>query len=235
MIVLWQAVPIYLSEISPAKNRGALNIFGFQLFVTIGILISNVVNFHTARIEGGWGWRLSLSLAAIPAVIMIIGYLFLLDSPNSIMERGYTEKAKEVLQRFRGTENVEKEFQDILEASEAANKLEDPWEIIIQRRYRPQLAMCVLMPFFQQLTGVNVVMFYAPVLFQNLGFGDEASIRSAVITGGVNVIATLLSMYYVDMSGRRTLLREGGIQMVFCLVLLYVHLQLLQFFLPFFH
>ncbi|XVF67283.1 hypothetical protein PTKIN_Ptkin10aG0108400 [Pterospermum kingtungense] len=214
------ATPIYLSEISPAKNRGAINIYGFQLAVTVGILISSFVNYHAAKIEGGWGWRLSLSIVAIPAVIMISGYLFLQDTPASIVERGYTEKGKEVLQRLRGTANVEREFQDIVDASEATKKRHNPWENILQRRYRPQLVLCVLIPFFQQLTGVNVVTFYAPVLFKNLGFGEEASITSASITGGVNFIATILSIYYVDSSGRRTLLREGGIQMVFCLFVL---------------
>ncbi|XWS54572.1 hypothetical protein CRYUN_Cryun10bG0100300 [Craigia yunnanensis] len=179
------AAPIYLSEISPAKNRRALNIYGFQLAVTIGILIANVVNYHTAKIKGGWGWRVSLSLAAIPALVMISGYLFLPDTPNSILERGNTEKAKEMLQRIRGTKNVEREFQDILDASEAAKKWQNQWKNILQRRYRPQLVM--------------------------------SSVTSAVITGCVNVLATFLSIYYVDRFGRRALLREGGIQMAFCL------------------
>ncbi|XP_022725055.1 sugar transport protein MST6-like [Durio zibethinus] len=218
-------VPIYLSQISPAKIWGALNIYGFQLAATIGILIANVVNYHTNKSKGGWGWRVSLSLAAIPALFMIIGYVFLTDTPKSILERGNTETAKDMLQRIRGTKNVEREFQDILNASEAAKKWQNPWKNIIQRRYRPQLVMCILIPFFQQLTGINVVMFYAPVLFKTMGFGDKPSFTSAVITGAVNVLSTLLSICYVDRFRRRALLREGGMQMAFCLVCLH----LLQF------
>ncbi|XVE92928.1 hypothetical protein REPUB_Repub01dG0146000 [Reevesia pubescens] len=208
-----QSVPVYLSEMAPAKIRGALNM-GFQMAITVGILVAGLINFGTSKIEGGWGWRVSLALAAIPAIMMTIGSLFLPDTPNSILERGHTEKAKEMLQKIRGTENVDREFQDLFDASEAAKKVQNPWRNIIQPRYRPQLVVCILIPFFQQLTGINVIMFYAPVLFKTLGFGDEASLMSAVITGTVNVLATFVSIFTVDKFGRRALFLEGGTQMI---------------------
>lgn len=210
-----QSVPVYLSEMAPAKIRGALNM-GFQMAITIGILVANLVNYGTAKIKGGWGWRVSLALAAVPAIIMTVGAIFLPDTPNSILERGNQEKAKKMLQRIRGTDNVEEEFQDLLEASEAAKKVEHPWKNILEPRYRPQLVICSLIPFFQQLTGINVIMFYAPVLFLTLGFGDEASLISAVITGVVNVVATIVSIVTVDKFGRRILFLEGGVQMIIC-------------------
>ncbi|KAF2322616.1 hypothetical protein GH714_023733 [Hevea brasiliensis] len=117
-----QSVPVYLSEMAPAKIRGALNI-GFQMAITIGILAANLINYRTSKIEGGWGWRLSLALAAVPA-IMIGGSLFLPDTPNSILERGHPEKAREMLKKIRGTNNVDEEFQDLFEASEAAKRVE---------------------------------------------------------------------------------------------------------------
>ncbi|XVF67013.1 hypothetical protein PTKIN_Ptkin10aG0086400 [Pterospermum kingtungense] len=208
-----QAVPVYLSEMAPAKIRGALNI-GFQMATTIGILVAGLINYGTAKIPGGWGWRLSLALAAVPAIMMTIGSLVLPDTPNSILERGHTEKARKMLQKVRGTHHVDAEFQDLIDASEAAKKVKYPWKNILQPRYRPQLVLCVLIPFFQQLTGINVIMFYAPVLFKTLGFGDDASLMSAVITGSVNVVATLVSIYSVDRFGRRFLFLEGGIQMI---------------------
>lgn len=210
-----QSVPVYLSEMAPAKLRGALNM-GFQMAITIGILVANLVNYGTAKIKGGWGWRVSLALAAVPAIMMTVGAFFLPETPNSILERGNQEKAKKMLQRIRGTSNVEEEFQDLLEASEAAKKVQHPWTNILQPKYRPQLVICSLIPFFQQLTGINVIMFYAPVLFLTLGFGDEASLMSAVITGIVNVIATVVSIVTVDKFGRRILFLEGGIQMIIC-------------------
>lgn len=210
-----QSVPVYLSEMAPAKLRGALNM-GFQMAITIGILVANLVNYGTAKIKGGWGWRVSLALAAVPAIMMTVGAFFLPETPNSILERGNQEKAKKMLQRIRGTSNVEEEFQDLLEASEAAKKVQHPWTNILQPKYRPQLVICSLIPFFQQLTGINVIMFYAPVLFLTLGFGDEASLMSAVITGIVNVVATVVSIVTVDKFGRRILFLEGGIQMIIC-------------------
>ena len=203
---------------APAKLRGALNM-GFQMAITIGILVANLVNFGTAKIKAGYGWRVSLALAAVPAIMMTVGALFLPETPNSILERGNQEKAKKMLQKIRGSDNVEEEFQDLLEASEAAKSVEHPWRNIIQPKYRPQLVICSLIPFFQQLTGINVIMFYAPVLFLTLGFGDEASLMSAVITGVVNVLATVVSIATVDKFGRRILFLEGGIQMIICQVI----------------
>ncbi|GMN52555.1 hypothetical protein TIFTF001_021695 [Ficus carica] len=133
-----QSVPVYLSEMAPAKIRGALNM-GFQMAITIGILVANLVNYGTAKIKGGWGWRVSLALAAVPAIMMTVGAIFLPETPNSILERGNQEKAKKMLQRIRGTDNVEEEFQDLLEASEAAKQVDHPWTNILQPRYRPQL------------------------------------------------------------------------------------------------
>ncbi|GKU90880.1 hypothetical protein SLEP1_g4824 [Rubroshorea leprosula] len=210
-----QSVPVYLSEMAPANMRGALNI-GFQMAITIGIFIAGFINYGTAKIEGGWGWRVSLALAAIPAIMMAFGSFILPDTPNSILERGKVEKARQMLQKIRGTQNVDNEFQDLLEASETAKKVEHPWRNILQPRYRPQLALCILIPFFQQLTGINVIMFYAPVLFKTLGFGDDASLISTVISGGVNVLATIVSIYCVDKFGRRALFLQGGSQMIIC-------------------
>lgn len=223
-----QSVPVYLSEMAPAKIRGALNM-GFQMAITIGILVANLVNYGTNKITGGWGWRLSLGLAGVPAVLMTLSAIFLPETPNSILERGSLEKAQIMLQKIRGTKDVDDELQDLIAASEAAKKVKNPWRNIIQPQYRPQLVMCILVPFFQQLTGINVIMFYAPVLFKSLGFGDDSSLMSAVITGVVNVVATLVSIFTVDKFGRRMLFLEGGVQMLLCQV------KVINFFLLYFH
>ncbi|KAG6692502.1 hypothetical protein I3843_10G110900 [Carya illinoinensis] len=210
-----QSVPLYLSEMAPYKFRGALNI-GFQLSITVGILIANVLNYFFAKIKGGWGWRLSLGGAMVPALIITVGSLVLPDTPNSMIERGKHDEAKKKLIRIRGVEDVEEEFSDLVAASEASKLVEHPWRNLLQRKYRPHLSMAILIPFFQQLTGINVIMFYAPVLFDTIGFGSDASLMSAVITGIVNVGATLVSIYGVDKWGRRFLFLEGGIQMLIC-------------------
>ncbi|GKC42379.1 integrase, catalytic region, zinc finger, CCHC-type containing protein, partial [Tanacetum coccineum] len=100
-------------------------------------------------------------------------------------------------------------FNDLVVASEEAKKIEDPWTNLLSRKYRPQLCFAVLIPFFQQFTGMNVFMFYAPVLFRTIGFGGNAALYSTLITGVVNMLATLVSIYYVDRLGRSQSLATG--------------------------
>ncbi|KAK1630108.1 hypothetical protein QYE76_004423 [Lolium multiflorum] len=207
-----QSVPVYLSEMAPARMRGMLN-NGFQLMITLGILAANLINYGTDKISGGWGWRVSLALAAVPAAIITIGSLFLPDTPNSLLERGKPDEARRMLRRVRGTDDVDAEYRDLAAASEASSAVERPWRDILRRKYRPQLVMAVAIPLLQQLTGINVIMFYAPVLFKTLGFGGSASLMSAVITGVVNLAATLVSVFTVDKLGRRVLFLQGGAQM----------------------
>uniref|UniRef100_A0A0D9X4Z5 Major facilitator superfamily (MFS) profile domain-containing protein n=1 Tax=Leersia perrieri TaxID=77586 RepID=A0A0D9X4Z5_9ORYZ len=207
-----QSVPLYLSEMAPANMRGMLNI-GFQLMTTIGILGANLINYATSSIAGGWGWRIGLGLAGVPALIITLGALVLPDTPNSLIARGYAGDAKKILVKIRGTDNVHDEYDDMVAASEEAAAIEHPWRNILQRKYRPQLTVAVLIPCFQQLTGINVIMFYAPVLFLTIGFAGDASLMSAVITGLVNMFATVVSIVSVDRLGRRALFLQGGTQM----------------------
>ncbi|URD95581.1 Sugar carrier protein [Musa troglodytarum] len=208
-----QAVPLYLSEMAPPQLRGALNM-GFQMATTIGIFVAGLVNYGTGKLHAGYGWRISVALAAVPALIMTLGAVALPDTPNSLVERGLRDQAKATLQKIRGTDDVEAELQDMIEASEEAKKVSDPWSSILRPEHRPHLVMAIAIPMFQQLTGINVIMFYAPVLFKTIGFGDSASLMSAVISGLVNVFATTVSIATVDKFGRRVLFLEGGIQMV---------------------
>ncbi|KAL5815338.1 hypothetical protein ACOSQ3_026123 [Xanthoceras sorbifolium] len=216
-----QSVPLYVSEMAPYKHRGSLNVV-FQLAITIGIFAANLINYFTSKIKGGNGWRYSLGGAMVPALFIFISASFLPNTPNSMLEKGDNDKARAMLRRIRGVtdKEVEEEFNDILAAGEASKQVKNPWKNIIKRRYRPQLVMAILIPFFQQITGINVVMFYAPVLFKTIGFGDNASLGSALITGTVNVLATLVSVYGTDKWGRRFLFLEGGIQLFVFQVLL---------------
>ncbi|CAM0151680.1 unnamed protein product [Urochloa decumbens] len=213
-----QSVPVYLSEMAPARLRGMLNI-GFQLMITIGILAAELINYGTNKIKSGYGWRVSLALAAVPAGIITLGSLFLPDTPNSLLERGHAEEARTMLRRIRGTEDIGEEYADLVAASEEARTVTHPWRNILKRRYRAQLTMAIAIPFFQQLTGINVIMFYAPVLFETLGFKGDASLMSSVITGLVNVFATVVSIFTVDRLGRRALFLQGGAQMIVCQVI----------------
>ncbi|KAJ3687437.1 hypothetical protein LUZ61_016601 [Rhynchospora tenuis] len=207
-----QAVPLFLSEIAPVKYRGGLNIL-FQLMVTIGILIANLINFFMEKIHP-WGWRVSLSLAGVPAVLLFVGSFVIPETPTSLIERGQKNRGLDTLKKIRGTENVEEEYQEIVHACDMANEVKHPFRNLMKRKSRPQLVIAILMQVFQQFTGINAIMFYAPVLFQTIGFHNNASLMSAVITGVVNVVSTIVSILVVDKWGRKALLLEACVQML---------------------
>uniref|UniRef100_A0A2N9HK10 Major facilitator superfamily (MFS) profile domain-containing protein n=1 Tax=Fagus sylvatica TaxID=28930 RepID=A0A2N9HK10_FAGSY len=209
-----QSVPLYLSEMAPPNYRGATNI-GFQLCVGIGVLSANLINFGTEKIKGGWGWRISLAMAAVPASILTLGALFLPETPNSLIQNNKDhEKAKLMLQRVRDTNDVQAELDDLIKASSISKTIKHPFKNILQRKYRPQLVMAIAIPFFQQVTGINVISFYAPVLFRTIGLGESASLLSSLmITGVLGTAFTFISMLIVDKLGRRALFMIGGIQM----------------------
>ncbi|KAJ8564470.1 hypothetical protein K7X08_000930 [Anisodus acutangulus] len=188
---IWQPVPLYLSEMAPAKVQGAVN----QLTTCLGILIANFINYATDKIHP-WGWRLSLGLATVPAAIMFIGGLFLPETPNSLVEQGRLQEAREVLEKVMGTTKVDAEFSDLKDASDAARAIKHPFRNLLQRKNRPQLVIAALgIPAFQQLTGMNSILFYAPVIFQSLGFGSGAWLYSSAITSaGVEMICVLVAV-----------------------------------------
>ncbi|KAK8583736.1 hypothetical protein V6N13_109132 [Hibiscus sabdariffa] len=209
-----QSVPLYISEMALPRHRGAMNI-GFQCGVGLGVLSANIINFGTEKIKGDWGWRISLALAALPASILTIGALILPETPNSLIQNSNNpQKAKTVLQRIRGTTDVQAELDDLIEASSISKTINHPFQKIIQRKYRPQLVMAIAIPFFQQVTGINVITFYAPILFRTIGQGESAALMSAVVTGVVGTSATFVSMLVVDKLGRKALFMIGGIQML---------------------
>lgn len=218
-----QATPLYLSEMAPFKLRGALNIL-FQLCVTIGILGAQLINYKTEHLE--LGWRISLALGGAPALFFLVGSFLLPDTPNSLVARGLQDEARAVLQRIRGTEcDVSCEFEDIVDGVQAMRAIRNPYRTILKRRYWPQLIMAVLIPMFQQFTGINAVMFYAPQLFEAAGQGGSDALLSTVITGAVNVGSTLVAIALVDRFGRRFLFIAGGLQMIACEVVVGVLLH----------
>jgi MFS transporter, SP family, sugar:H+ symporter len=205
-------VPLFISEIAPVKYRGGLNIL-FQLMVTIGILIANLINYFMEKVHP-WGWRVSLGLAGIPAVLLLLGSLVIPETPTSLIECGEEKQGHATLKKIRGTENVEAEYQEIVHACEVANKVKHPFRNLMKRKSRPQLVIAILMQVFQQFTGINAIMFYAPVLFQTIGFRNDASLMSSVITGVVNVGSTVVSILLVDKLGRKILLLQACGQML---------------------
>lgn len=163
------------------------------------------------RIEGGWGWRLSVGLTSVPALILTGGSFLVTDTPKSLIERGLLEDGKAVLRRIRGTDNIDSEFNDIF--LKIKPPIEHPFQNLLRRRNRPPLVIAVLFQIFQQLTGINAIIFYAPVLFNTLGFNNLESLCSAVLIAVINFLATFISIYYFDKFKRRSLFLQAGFQM----------------------
>ncbi|CAM0873898.1 unnamed protein product [Alopecurus aequalis] len=211
-----QAVPLYLSEMAPARYRGAFS-NGFQFSLCLGALAATVVNYGAEKIKAGWGWRLSLGLAGVPAVLLTVGAIFLPETPNSLVQQGRDRgEVKALLQKIRGIDAVDEELDDIVAANDATGQATGNnglHMILSQRQYRPQLAMAILIPSFTQLTGINAIGFYAPVLLRTIGMSESAALLSTVVMVIVSSASTFASMFLVDRFGRRTLLLVGGVQM----------------------
>ncbi|KAK4572532.1 hypothetical protein RGQ29_030814 [Quercus rubra] len=142
-----QSVPLYLSEMAPPNYRGAINI-GFQLCVGIGVLSANLINFGTEKIKAGWGWRISLAMAAVPASILTLGALFLPETPNSLIQNSKDpEKAKLMLQRVRGTNDVQAELDDLIIASSISKTIKHPFKNILQSTFSTFISMLIVDKF----------------------------------------------------------------------------------------
>ncbi|KAI6672258.1 hypothetical protein NL676_000164 [Syzygium grande] len=165
--------PVNLGNGASTSSR----IFQQRLRLGSGVLFAILINYGTEKIGGRWGWRISLAMAAVPASILTLGAFLLPETPNSLIQRSSNiEKAKSMLRRIRGTDDVQAELDDLIKASSISKTVHHPFRNIIQRKYRPQLVMSIAVPFFQQVTGINVISFYAPVLFRTIGLGERASL-----------------------------------------------------------
>ncbi|QCE15890.1 MFS transporter [Vigna unguiculata] len=147
-----------------------------------------------------------------------MGALLITDTPSSLVERGKIDQARRALRKARGSSiDVEPELEELIKWSQIAKSVEqEPFRTIFERQYRPHLVMAVAITFFQQLTGINVVAFYAPNLFQSVGLGHDAALLSAIILGTVNLASIVLGTAIVDRFGRRFLFVTGGIVMFLC-------------------
>ncbi|KAL1353328.1 hypothetical protein HN51_017287 [Arachis hypogaea] len=142
------SVPIYVSEVVPYKYRSALNRM-FRLAITLGFIVANVHNDFFPKMKNSEGWRYSLGFATVPALMNVIGAIFLPNSsPSSLIERGKDEKAKQELIKIIETSDVEEEFKDLVEASQSSMAMKHPWATLLKRHYRPQLVMVIAIPFF---------------------------------------------------------------------------------------
>jgi len=209
-------VPVYISEVAPADARG-WQVSLFQLAITVGILLAYVVDFAFAQIQS---WRWMFGFALVPAAIFGSGMIFLPESPRWLLRSGQRENARATLARVRGTTDVDKEFLEIeqgLAHAEEKGRLSDLFEPSL----RPALVVGIGLAIFQQIVGINTVIYYAPVIIQSAGISSASgAILATAGIGLVNVLMTLVAMRLIDRAGRKPLLLTGIAGMVVALGLL---------------
>jgi sugar porter (SP) family MFS transporter len=211
-------VPLYIAEIAPADRRGALVSLN-QLMITIGILLSYIVGVIFTPIEG---WRYMFGVALIPALILGIGMFMLPESPRWLFEHGQIAKARTVLSRSRSPEEVDREFQEMEEIKELEEEqARVSYKELLAPYVRPALIIGIGLAIFQQITGINTVIYYAPTILQGAGFSEGGAIAATALgVGVVNVGFTILAVRIIDRAGRRPLLIIGLIGMIISLALL---------------
>jgi SP family galactose:H+ symporter-like MFS transporter len=198
-------VPVYISEVSPPKARG-WQVSLFQLAITVGILVAYLVDYAFA---GSGAWRWMLGLAAVPGLILGLGMLYLPESPRWLAKHGQADKALKILSRIRGNSDVKTEFQEIQSTLSQASE-RGQWSELFSPTIRPALIVGVGLAVFQQITGINTVIYYAPTILQSAGMSSASgAILATAGIGVVNVIMTLVSMWLIDRVGRRPLLLTG--------------------------
>ncbi|HEX5290206.1 MAG TPA: sugar porter family MFS transporter [Streptosporangiaceae bacterium] len=199
-------VPLYIGEIAPPKVRGALVSFN-QLAITAGILVSYLVDYGLASSEN---WRLMFGLAAIPAILMFIGMLFQHESPHWLVAHGREDEARQVLHRVRTEAEIEPEIAEVRELSGRKSSFREVFSPTVRRVVIIGVALAV----FQQITGINTIIYYAPTLLKGAGLGSSAALLANVVNGAVNVGMTIVAIRLLDRTGRRPLLLSGTTGMV---------------------
>ncbi|MHB8412924.1 MAG: sugar porter family MFS transporter [Candidatus Acidiferrales bacterium] len=206
--------PLYISEVSPANVRGKLVSLN-QLMITIGIVASYLADYGLADMRG---WRWMFGLAAIPAIILAVGLLFVPESPRWLMSRSRDVQARSVLERIRETSQVDAELAEI---KASLHQQEGSWHELLSPALRPALVVGIGLAIFQQFTGINTVIYYAPTIFQFAGLHSaSAAILATVGVGIVNVALTIVALRVIDRAGRRPLLLYGLVGMILSLGLL---------------
>ena len=194
-------VPLYIGEIVPPGVRGGLVSLN-QLAITVGILSSYLIDYG---LSGTGNWRLMFGLAAIPAAALFLGMLFQTESPHWLIRQGREDEARAVLRRVRYDSDIEAEVREVREISQREGGLRD----LVSPKVRPLLMVGVLLAVFQQITGINTVIYYAPTLLQGAGFGNSGALLANVVNGAVNVGMTIVAIWLLDKVGRRPLLLSG--------------------------
>ena len=206
--------PMYIAEIAPAKWRGRLVGF-FQFNVVAGILLAYLSNYLMGL--GGFGaaeWRWKLGVSAAPAILFFLLLFGIPRSPRWLAKKGRTAEARDVLLQI-GEENADGELQDIVASIDADHGHAD--EPLFQRKYLLPIFLAVSIGMFNQLSGINAILYYLNDIFAKAGFSKVSGDLQAVAIGATNLLFTMIAMSVIDKLGRRTLLLVGAVGTAICL------------------
>jgi sugar porter (SP) family MFS transporter len=205
--------PMYISEIAPAKWRGRL-VGLFQFNVVFGILLAYLSNY----VIGTFGfaaaeWRWKLGIAAVPAALFLLMLFGIPRSPRWLVKKNRVDEARDIL-RLIGEENYEQELQDIVVSIDTEHVASDA---LFQWKYRFPIFLAVSIGLFNQLAGINAILYYLNDIFAYAGFDKVSSDLQSVAIGGTNLLFTMLAMSVIDKIGRKTLLLIGSVGTAVCL------------------
>lgn len=195
--------PEYISEQAPRRIRGGVTSFN-QLMVVLGIFSAYIASFALKGI-GIDSWRWMLGIAVVPGVALAGGMLFMPHSPRWLMEREREDEARAVLQRSRGADEIEEQLDEIRRVTGQEGGLRD----VFAARARPMMTVGLSLAVFQQLIGVNTIIYYAPTILQYTGLSADGAVLQALTIGLTNVVFTIVAILLLDRFGRRAFLMTG--------------------------
>jgi len=206
--------PVYIAEIAPARWRGLL-VGSFQINVVVGILVAYLSNYLLGLVDFGMNeWRWQLGVAALPALLFFIMLFGIPRSARWLVTKNRIPEAREVLEQL-GSPDGASELDDIIESIHVDGVAHS--EGLFQKKYWRPIYLAVTVAAFNQLAGINAILYYLNDIFGMAGFSKMSGDLQAVAVGAMNLLATFLAMSVIDRLGRKTLLLIGGAGMVFCL------------------
>lgn len=208
------AAPAYISEISPAKDRGKLVAF-YQFNIVLGILLAFLSNYLLSDFgENSWRWMMGVQ--AIPSIIYLLFVLTIPESPRWLLAKSRNVEAKKVLKLMGQEEDYEKMLFDInLDEKNAT----DSKDSIFLKKYRTPLLLAFFIALFNQLSGINAFLYYSPRIFQEAGLGESTALLSSIGIGAINLVFTLIGVFLIDRLGRKVLMYIGSVGYIISLSL----------------
>jgi SP family arabinose:H+ symporter-like MFS transporter len=197
--------PMYISEIAPAEKRGSLVSLN-QLAIVTGDLVAYFSNYLLSG-TGEQNWRWMLAVMAVPAFIFFVSLIFVPESPRWLMQKNRKDESFKILKRINGAGLAATELEAI--KASIASEVPTSYREVFSKKMKYILWVGILLAIFQQVTGINAIMYYAPMIFKNLGNGIDSALIQTAILGGVLFLFTLVAIRWIDRWGRKPLMIWG--------------------------